>query len=174
MPAILPETALQRGNAVNSFVSNIGLILGAASAGFLVANFGAALALGIDAATFVYSGIAIYGLRNLTPALQVVENKVLKDLKDGWKVFISFRWIVVIVSCFSFIVMCWAAAENVLGPLIALKKGGKISQAKVGKVMDEYKSGELHSGSKKGPEVTNRKQALAIALSEAKQLSKKK
>ena len=105
MPAILPETALQRGNAVNSFVSNIG----------------AALALGIDAATFVYSGIAIYGLRNLTPALQVVENKVLKDLKDGWKVFISFRWIVVIVSCFSFIVMCWAAAENVLGPLIALK-----------------------------------------------------
>lgn len=60
------------------------------------------------------------------------------------------------------------------GPLIALKKGGKISQAKVGKVMDEYKSGELHSGSKKGPEVTNRKQALAIALSEAKQLSKKK
>ena len=75
----------------------------------------------LDAATFVYSGIAIYGLRNLTPALQVVENKVLKDLKDGWKVFISFRWIVVIVSCFSFIVMCWAAAENVLGPLIALK-----------------------------------------------------
>lgn len=121
MPAILPETALQRGNAVNSFVSNIGLILGAASAGFLVANFGAAMALGIDAASFVYSGIAIYGLRNLTPALQVVENKVLKDLKDGWKVFISFRWIVVIVSCFSFIVMCWAAAENVLGPLIALK-----------------------------------------------------
>jgi hypothetical protein len=37
---------------------------------------------------------------------------------------------------------------------------------KVGKVMSEYKAGTLHSG-KKGPEVTSRKQAIAIALSEA-------
>lgn len=41
-------------------------------------------------------------------------------------------------------------------------------QAKVHKVMHEFKEGKLHSGSKKGPEVTNRKQAVAIALSEAK------
>lgn len=38
---------------------------------------------------------------------------------------------------------------------------------KIGKVMHEYKAGTLHSGSKKGPEVTSRKQAIAIALSEA-------
>ena len=44
-------------------------------------------------------------------------------------------------------------------------KAGK--QAKVGKVMHEFKTGTLHSGSKKGPEVTSRKQAVAIALSEA-------
>jgi hypothetical protein len=37
---------------------------------------------------------------------------------------------------------------------------------KVGKVMHEFKHGELHSGSKKGPKVANRKQAIAIALSE--------
>lgn len=37
---------------------------------------------------------------------------------------------------------------------------------KVHKVMSEYKHGELHSGSKKGPKVTSRKQAIAIALSE--------
>ena len=41
-------------------------------------------------------------------------------------------------------------------------------QPKVKKVMDEWKSGKLHSGSKKGPVVTNQKQAVAIALSEAK------
>ena len=38
---------------------------------------------------------------------------------------------------------------------------------KVGKVLHEFKAGSLHSGSKKGPEVTSRKQAIAIALSEA-------
>ena len=40
-------------------------------------------------------------------------------------------------------------------------------QDKVEKVMHEFKAGELHSGSKSGPVVTNRKQAVAIALSEA-------
>ncbi len=34
--------------------------------------------------------------------------------------------------------------------------------------MDEYKSGDLHSGSKTGPKVTNKKQAIAIGLSEEK------
>ena len=40
------------------------------------------------------------------------------------------------------------------------------SQKKIGKVMREFKKGELHSG-KKGPVVKNPKQAIAIALSEA-------
>lgn len=40
---------------------------------------------------------------------------------------------------------------------------------KVEKVMHEYKEGTLHSGSKKGPKVTSRKQAVAIALSEARE-----
>ncbi len=43
-----------------------------------------------------------------------------------------------------------------------------MNQNKIARVMREYKHGELHSGSKKGPEVTSRAQALAIALSEAR------
>src|SRR5574341_2128471 len=33
-------------------------------------------------------------------------------------------------------------------------------------VMHKFKHGELHSGSKKGPKVTSRKQAIAIMMSE--------
>ena len=40
-------------------------------------------------------------------------------------------------------------------------------QKKVRKVMKEYKSGKLRSGSKKGPKVKDHKQAIAISLSEA-------
>jgi hypothetical protein len=40
------------------------------------------------------------------------------------------------------------------------------TQKKIGKVMGEYKEGTLHSG-KGGKVVTNPKQAIAIAISEA-------
>lgn len=48
-----------------------------------------------------------------------------------------------------------------------MKKKTK-GQKKVAKIMREYSEGELHSGSKSGPVVTNPKQAQAIALSEAR------
>jgi hypothetical protein len=47
------------------------------------------------------------------------------------------------------------------------------SKKKVDKVMHEFGEGKLHSGSKKGPEVTNQKQAVAIALSEARKAGAK-
>jgi len=46
-------------------------------------------------------------------------------------------------------------------------------QDKMKKVMHEFKAGALHSGSKKGPVVKSRKQAIAIGLSEAKRAKKK-
>lgn len=53
-------------------------------------------------------------------------------------------------------------------------KGGAVKgAAKIAKVMGEFKSGKLHSGSKHGPEVTNQKQATAIALSEARKAGAK-
>lgn len=49
----------------------------------------------------------------------------------------------------------------------------KAGKAKVSKVMHEFGQGKLHSGSKKGPEVKNQKQAVAIALSEARRGKKR-
>lgn len=46
-------------------------------------------------------------------------------------------------------------------------------QRKVKKVMHEFKEGELHAGSKKGPVVSNPKQAIAIGLSEARKAGAK-
>ena len=46
-------------------------------------------------------------------------------------------------------------------------------KATVKDVMHKFKGGDLHSGSKKGPVVKSKKQAIAIALSEAKKSKKK-
>ena len=40
-------------------------------------------------------------------------------------------------------------------------------QRKVHRTLSEYKAGTLHSGSDKGPKVTDRKQAIAIAMKQA-------
>lgn len=48
------------------------------------------------------------------------------------------------------------------------------AQKKISKVMKEYGSGKLHAGGKKGPVVKSQKQAVAIALSEARRASKGK
>lgn len=53
-------------------------------------------------------------------------------------------------------------------------RGQRTAKNKMGKVMHEYKAGELHSGSKSGPVVKSRKQAIAIAMSEANMAKNKK
>jgi len=61
-------------------------------------------------------------------------------------------------------------------PNATYKKGGMVKKdkqaAKVKQVMGEFKDKSLHSG-KKGPVVKSRKQAIAIALSEARKVKKK-
>lgn len=52
-------------------------------------------------------------------------------------------------------------------------KGKSKGKKKVEKVMHEMKEGKLHSGSKHGPIVKNPKQAIAIALSEARKAGAK-
>jgi ribosomal protein L21E len=57
-------------------------------------------------------------------------------------------------------------AERGFGRALSRTGYAEGGQTKVSKVMREFKKGELHSG-KKGPVVKSRKQAIAIALSEA-------
>jgi hypothetical protein len=54
---------------------------------------------------------------------------------------------------------------------MARQNPAKVAEGRVNKVqksMHEFKHGQLHSGSKKGPLVKSRAQAIAIGLSEQK------
>lgn len=54
-----------------------------------------------------------------------------------------------------------------------MAKYSKKAESKIKRVMHEYGEGKLHSGSKKGPKVKSQKQAVAIAISEARRKGEK-
>ena len=121
MPAICKEEALQKANALTNFMSNAAMIMGAAIGGIIVATLGSTTGLVIDAATFSVAGIIVLSFSHVVPKRAENDNSMLDDLVHGWKVFLSYRWIVAVVAGFGFITMAWAMGENVLGPLISLK-----------------------------------------------------
>ena len=59
-------------------------------------------------------------------------------------------------------------AEVFMGRPVVHHSPASIGQKKIHKVMSEFKGGALHSGSKTGPKVKSRKQAVAIAMSESR------
>lgn len=60
-------------------------------------------------------------------------------------------------------------ADGSLEPKRSVSK----AKNKIETVMHEFKEGELHSGSKKGPKVKSRRQAIAIALNESRRAGAK-
>lgn len=123
VPDVVPEEHLQPANAYVSVASNGGLILGSAIGGLLVAAFGPGIAIGIDAASFLLAGLLVFSFRHVSQPNESGESMV-GDLAHGWRVFVSYRWVVVIVLAFSFIVMAMRGAEEVLGPVLALEEYG--------------------------------------------------
>ena len=118
-PDVVPDEQLQSANALVSIATNVGFIAGNALGGVLVALVGPGWAIAIDSLSFVFSAALIYSIRHVAKPHDSGES-VMSDLIHGWRIFLSFRWIVVIVGCFSFIVMVWRGAEEVLGPVLAL------------------------------------------------------
>ena len=123
VPALVDnEDHLMTGNALTQMTSNLMLILGSSIGGWIIATKGSSTALIIDSITFIISGMMVLTLRHLTIAPEPTENTMIDDLLHGWKVFLSFRWIVIVVFGFSSVFMCWSAIDSVLGPLLAIKK----------------------------------------------------
>lgn len=119
LPAdLVADPHLQSANSLISLGSNSATILGAAAGGWLVTTVGSPTAIALDALTFLVAGLLVATFRHMSERSESNES-VLRDLHDGWKVFWSFKWVVVVVAAFSVIVMALQGSERVLGPLVA-------------------------------------------------------
>jgi MFS family permease len=156
-PGLVPDVVqseehLQPANAYVSVASNGGLIVGNALGGLLVASFGAGVAIGVDALSFLAAGLLVFSFRQVSKPHDSGES-VLGDLKDGWRLVISIRWFVVVILAFSVIVMVLRGAEEVLGPVLALQEYGGASGwafilacMSVGLLLGAFAASKIHFG----------------------------
>jgi len=123
LPEVVADEHLKTGNAFVSIASNGGLILGAATGGLLVSIAGPGVAIAVDAASFLVAGVLVLSFRHLSSPSPSGESMVV-DLVQGWRVFTSYRWVMVIVAAASLMVMVWRGAEEVMGPVLAREAYG--------------------------------------------------
>ena len=122
-PDVVSDALLQPANAYLSIASNVGLIAGSAVGGLIVASAGAGVAIAVDSASFLIAGLLVFTFRTISRPHDSGEG-MFGDLAHGWRVFISFRWVVVVVVSFSTIVMALYGAEQVMGPVLAIDQYG--------------------------------------------------
>jgi MFS family permease len=118
LPHTVPADQRAPANALDRIGRNSGQIGGAALGGVLVGLAGPGWGLAADAVSFAVAGALRAGMR--FPALPPVPRVgLVHELREGWRDFISRRWLWVIVAQFAFVVAILAGTQSVLGPLVA-------------------------------------------------------
>jgi predicted MFS family arabinose efflux permease len=118
LPHTVPAGQRAPANALDRIGRNSGQIGGAALGGVLVGLAGPGWGLAADAVSFAVAGALRAGMR--FPALPPAPRAgLVHELREGWRDFISRRWLWVIVAEFAFVVAILTGTQSVLGPLVA-------------------------------------------------------
>lgn len=118
---------LQAANALLGAARSGAVTVGAALAGVLVATLGVGVTLAIDAFTFLLAAALIASIRGL-PQIRPAPASLLRDLRSGFREFISHQWLWTIVLQFSILVAGLEAVHGLLGPAVARESlGGSVA-----------------------------------------------
>jgi MFS family permease len=122
LPQTVPADQRAQANAIDRIGRYGGQIGGAALGGLLVGFAGPGWGLVIDAASFAAAVALRAGMRFPAGARSTRPTSrtgVFHEMREGWRDFISRRWLWSIVAQFACIVAISTAATSVLGPVVA-------------------------------------------------------
>ena len=123
VPQTVSPVRLQQANALLSLSRNTMGIVGPALGGIVIVAASPALALAVDAATFVAAGLLLTTLSIRRHVAASDRKPFLHDLRLGWREFASRTWLWATVTLFgvsNFVFAAWV----VLGPVIAIERLG--------------------------------------------------
>jgi MFS family permease len=125
VPELVERQNLQRANALLASSQNTVRILGPVIAGVLVATVGGGPALAADAASYLLAAAAFTRIPGASRP-PVANRPLWRDLVEGWSVFRSMRWVVVMTISFSLVNAVNVGPWNVLGPQVVSGNDGAV------------------------------------------------
>jgi MFS family permease len=126
VPLVVKRDQLQAANSLLSVANSTAMGLGAAVGGIIAATTSAGWAIALDALTFAVSAALVASLRPREQERKEETTSLLRDVRDGWREFISHRWLWTIVAQFSILVMGFQATYAVIGPIVADRSMGGV------------------------------------------------
>ena len=119
VPVVATQEHLQQGNAMLAIARNVGMVLGPAAAGILIALDGPGTAIAIDAATFAVSAAFLFRLRITHERPHASEHHFWRDLKGGIAEVAERRWMWTFMPAFTAYHLLALPCVLALGPVIA-------------------------------------------------------
>jgi MFS family permease len=119
VPQTVPEALIQDAKALTESVSNLAFLIGPALATALVLGLGAGEAFALDAATFLFSALLLFGVHPRARGVEVAAGSMLDELRAGWREVSSRKWVWVTIVVFTGAVLCVYAPWYSLAPVIA-------------------------------------------------------
>ncbi len=117
------DAHLQQANALTQ-LSRSTLSIVSPALGALIVTFGSpAIAIAVDAVTFFASAVLIASMR-IPGTVRAATKSIVGDLREGWREFVSRRWVVAIIASFGLFQLTYFPALLVLGPTVALEHLG--------------------------------------------------
>lgn len=125
IPELVEHQDLQRANALLASTQNTVRILAPTLASILVATAGGGWALAVDATTYVLAALAFTRVPGASrpPA---TSQPLWRDVVEGWSIFRSMRWVVLMTISFALINAFNVGPWNVLGPMVVSQHSGPL------------------------------------------------
>lgn len=118
IPEVVERPLLQPANAVLRGTINMANVAGSAAAGVLIATVGPAASLLVNALMY-FSSVGFLSRLRMASAPARSRSTFLGDLVEGWRSFVAYTWIWVIVAQAAVINSLSGGARQVLGPVVA-------------------------------------------------------
>ncbi|MGN6576191.1 MAG: MFS transporter [Nocardioides sp.] len=119
VPSLVERSQLQSANALLSLVRGGLTIIGPTIGALLVVTVGSGWALAVDAVTWLLAALLMMPMQMPARPRREQASSTIRDLREGWSLFIGTTWLWVVVLAFSALNMIHAGAWFTLGPAVA-------------------------------------------------------